>query len=189
MLPPRVAARSVTLDRRRFVAYHPWPMTKEADIARDLLRTIRQLVRQISIHSKQLLRDIGLSVPQVLCLTAVAELEGETGVTVAEVSERVQLSPATVSRIVERLVTSALVTRDRSAIDRRKVEIALTPQGRERLGAMPPPLQETFLRRLAELPKKRQVQLRDALREVAALMSAGDLEAAPVLTPDDEIRG
>lgn len=159
----------------------------KTEIANDLLRTIRQLLRQVSIHSKQLLREVGLSVPQVICLNAIKELEGETGVTVAEVSQRVQLSPATVSRIVDRLVASGLVTRDRSAIDRRKVRIALTTSGRERLEAMPPPLQETFLRRLSELPKKKQIALRDALREVAALMSAEALEAAPVLAPDEEL--
>ena len=164
-------------------------MTEREDIARDLLRTIRQLVRQISIHSKQMLRDVGLTVPQVVCLATVAELEAlGDEITVADISERVQLSPATVSRIIDRLVGSGFVTRDRSATDRRRVSIALTAVGLERTMAMPTPLQETFLKRLGELPLARQIALRDALRQVAQLMSADALDAAPILTPGDDIK-
>jgi DNA-binding MarR family transcriptional regulator len=160
----------------------------QADIAKDLLRTIRQMVRRISIHSKQLQRDVGLSVPQVVCLQAIAELEGRGDLTVAQVSSRVQLSPATVSRIVDRLVMSGLVTRERSAIDRRRVSVALTAAGQERVTTMPTPLQDTFLRRLGELPRERQVELRDALQRVADLMSAGELDAAPLLTPGEDVK-
>lgn len=158
------------------------------DLASDILRTIRQVVRQISIHSKHLLRDVGLSVPQVVCLRAIDETAvGAEGVTVAEVSERVQLSPATVSRIVDRLVVAGLITRERSAADRRKVSIALTEAGHAQLRDLPTPLQETFLRRLGELPLDERTRLRDALRRVAELMSADDLDAAPLLAPGDEV--
>jgi DNA-binding MarR family transcriptional regulator len=134
-----------------------------------------------------MLREIGLSVPQVICLTAIADLSRDTGVTVADISQRVELSPATVSRIVDRLVASGLVTRDRSVSDRRKVSIVLTAIGKERMAGMPPPLQEAFLRRLAKLPFDKQVELRDALQQVSALMSAGELDAAPLLVPGVEI--
>lgn len=162
-------------------------MTDE-DIAQDLLRAIRQLVRRISIHSKQLQRDVGLSVPQVVCLNAIAEMEGQGDLTVAQVGHRVQLSPATVSRIVDRLVMAGLVSRERSAVDRRRVVLALTAAGQERMSTLPTPLQETFLRRFGELPLERQRELRNALRQVAELMSAGELDAAPLLTPGDDVK-
>lgn len=164
-------------------------MAAPDDIARELLRTIRQLVRQISIHSKQMLRDVGLTVPQMACLAAISELEVEGNeITVLDVSERVHLSPATVSRIVDRLVQAQLVTRERSATDRRRVSIALTPAGLERTQAMPMPLQATFVERLSALPKARQQALLKALRQVAALMSADALDAAPLLAPGDDIK-
>ena len=100
-------------------------MRSDDAIALDVLRTIRRIVRRIAIHSRQLLRDVGLTVPQMVCLRAIDDRGGADGVTVAEVSHRVQLSPATVSRIIDRLVAAGLVTRERSATDRRKVRVVL----------------------------------------------------------------
>ena len=159
------------------------------EIAGEILRTIRQVVRRISIHSKLLLRDVGLTVPQMVCLRAIAELEGSSGgVTVANVSHRIQLSPATVSRVVDRLVHGGLVTRERSLVDRRKVSMALTAAGLERVQTLPVPLQETFLRRLGELDQDERARLLDALRRIADLMSAGELDAAPLLAPGEDVK-
>ncbi|HLU68948.1 MAG TPA: MarR family transcriptional regulator [Kofleriaceae bacterium] len=158
-------------------------------IAQEILRSIRQLVRGISIHSKTLLRDVGLTVPQVVCLRAIYELEAAGGgVTVAQVSQRVHLSAATVSRIVDRLAGAGLVIRERSRTDRRKVSMSLTPAGLERVQALPTPLQETFLRRLDELPVDDRVALLTSLRRIVNLMSAGELDAAPLLAPGEDVK-
>lgn len=162
-------------------------MEQDEEIARDILRTIRQIVRRISIHSKQLQKDVGLSVPQLVCLKAIYELRDADEVTVVQISERVQLSPPTVSRIVERLVAAGLVTRDRSVSDRRKVRLSLTPAALSRVEGLPTALQETFLRKLGELPPAERGRLRDALWQVAQLMSATELDAAPLLAPGDEV--
>jgi DNA-binding MarR family transcriptional regulator len=159
----------------------------DEDIARDILRTIRRMIRRISLHSKQMQREMGVSVPQVLCLKAILELQDTSEGTIGEVSERLQLSPPTVSRIVERLVIAGWVLRDRSEVDHRKVRLRLTPPGLEQVQNLPVPLQETFLRRLAELPTQHREQLRDALRQVADLMNATDLDAAPLLAPGDDV--
>jgi DNA-binding MarR family transcriptional regulator len=156
-------------------------------IAQDILRRIRQLVRGISIHSKLLQRTHGLTVPQVVCLRAIEKLEKRgMGSTVAEVSEAVQLSPTTVSRIIERMTSSGLVARERNVDDRRKVCISLTKVGRERLADMPPPLQETFLQRLDELSLEQRMELLSSLRTLVDLMNAGTLDAAPLLVPGGE---
>lgn len=140
------------------------------------------MVRQIALHSKKLQREVGLSVPQMMCLRAIASTPG--GVTVAAVSAHVHLSPPTVSRIFDRLLAAGLVTRERSTDDRRKVALALTEAGRARLRAEPPALQDAFLRRLDAIPAAERTQLRDALRRVTELMSADELDAAPVLNVD-----
>lgn len=158
-------------------------------IAQEILRSIRQVVRGIAIHSKTLLREVGLTVPQVVCLRAISELtETDAGVTVGQVSQRVHLSAATVSRIVDRLAAAGLVTRERNATDRRKVSISLTSAGSERIETLPTPLQETFLRRLDQLPLEERVELLGSLRRIVELMSAGELDAAPLLTPGDDVK-
>lgn len=158
-------------------------------ITQDILRSIRQLVRGISIHSKQLLRQVGMTLPQVVCLRAIEKLESRgSGITVVEVSEAVHLSPPTVSRIIDRLSTSGLVVRQRSTTDRRKVCISLTAKGRERLLVLPPPLQETFVQRLyAELTLEQRKQLLASLRCLVDLMNAGEIEAAPLLAPGEKV--
>lgn len=163
-------------------------MRPDDPITQDILRSIRQLVRGISIHSKALQRDVGLTVPQVVCLRAIEKLEQlGTGVTIVEVSESVQLSSATVSRIVERMTKAGLVVRERDEHDRRKVCLSLTRIGRKRLTNLPQPLQETFLLRLGELSQAQREELLASLRCLVGLMSATDLEAAPILVPGDEI--
>lgn len=156
-----------------------------------MLRAIRRIVRRIAEHSRTLQHDAGLTVPQLLCLTAIAELEeadGAADITVMMVGERVQLTPPTVSRIVDRLVRSGLVARERRAKDRRKVCLSLTPAGLERYQTRPRALQETFVARFEALGAGRQREILLALQEVGAMMEAGELDAAPVLTPGLDVR-
>lgn len=149
-----------------------------------MLRLIRRIVRRISEHSKYLSRKVGLTVPQLMCLKAIGELEEtEDEITVALVGKQVQLSPATVSRIIDRLVRANLVARERSSVDRRRVCLSLTAGGVERFSTLPTPLQERFVDRLTELEPDKRLELLDALREITELMDAGDLDAAPMLTP------
>ena len=52
-------------------------MTQDQDkeIAHEVLRSIRQIVRRISEYSRQLSREVGLTVPQLMCLKAIGDLE------------------------------------------------------------------------------------------------------------------
>lgn len=157
-------------------------------IAQDILRSIRQLVRGISIHSKALQRNVGLTVPQLVCLRAIEKREHDAAeISVAAVSEAVQLSTATVSRILERLTSSGLVARERNQLDRRKVTLSLTKAGRARLAQVPPPLQETFLERLSELSLAERKHLLASLRCLVELMNAGEIDAAPLLVADEKV--
>lgn len=164
---------------------------KEQDVAHEVLRSIRQIVRRISEHSKFLSSEAGLTVPQLMCLKAIGEIdeaERDAEITVAMVGKAVQLSAATVSRIVDRLVIAGLVARERRAADRRKVCLSLTPSGLERYQTLPTPLQETFVERFAALPSAERSTLLASLRRISALMDATELDAAPMLMPDEDIK-
>ena len=163
---------------------------EDAEIAHEVLRTIRQIVRKISEHSKSLYREVGLTVPQLMCLKAIGELdEAHDEVTVVMVAKRLQLSAATVSRIIDRLTRAHLVVRERRSKDRRKVCLSLTPAGLERFQTLPVPLQELFVRRLSALPRKQRANLLDSLRRIAELMEAVEIDAAPILTPEADVKG
>lgn len=152
-----------------------------------MLRAIRRIVRRVSEHSRNLSREAGLTVPQLLCLKAIGARDGEQ-VTVNMVGKAVSLSPATVSRIVDRLERGGLVIRERTAKDRRKVCLSLTPAGYERYQTLPKPLQDRFVERIEALGDAESARLLSALHRVVELMEAEDLDASPMLTPGDDLK-
>jgi DNA-binding MarR family transcriptional regulator len=163
--------------------------SEDTQIAHEVLRTIRQIVRKVSEHSKAMYQEVGLTVPQLMCLKAIGDLEEESDeVTVVMVSKQLDLSAATVSRIVDRLTRANLVTRERRAKDRRKVCLSLTAAGLERFQTLPIPLQEMFVRRLSDLPSKERTALLASLQHIAELMEATEIDAAPMLTPEADVK-
>ena len=162
---------------------------EDTKIAHEVLRTIRQIVRKVSEHSKTMYREVGLTVPQLMCLKAIGDLEDKSDeVTVVMVARQLDLSPATVSRIVDRLTRASLVVRERRAKDRRKVCLSLTPSGLERYQTLPVPLQELFIQRLSALPQKERTKLLASLQHIAELMEATNIDAAPMLTPEADVK-
>lgn len=125
-------------------------------------------------HSRLLSRQGQLTVPQLLCMRKIGEATRRQRVTVANVSEAVQLSMANVSRILDRLVAAGLVLRERSDEDRRKVFLKLTPEGRKQLKRHPLPLQLQFIEQFEALPAKEQQQLLCSLETIVSMMETSE---------------
>ncbi|MGC6415691.1 MAG: MarR family winged helix-turn-helix transcriptional regulator [Bradymonadia bacterium] len=163
--------------------------SEDAELAHRVLVAIRQILLRVSSHSKAMSQQVGLTVPQLLCLKAVGRLEETVDeITVALVSKEVKLAPATVSRIVDRLVRAELLLRERGRADRRRVCLSLTPKGLERYQSLPIPLQEKFVQRFSALPEDERERLLDALKQIGQFMDAQDMDASPILTPGDVIK-
>lgn len=158
-----------------------------SDDADQILRAVRGIVRSVTIHSKRLLRDTGMTLPQVLCLRAIdAAGRTESRATAAEVARNVQLSPATVTGIIDRLERGEFVQRERDTVDRRKVYLRLTPKGQEWLNTMPSNLQDRVVERLNSLSSERRRVILDALDEVVKIMEAVDIETSPLLVAGEQ---
>jgi DNA-binding MarR family transcriptional regulator len=153
------------------------------DPALRILRAIRKIVRGISSYSKRLAAETGLTVPQAVCLQALAQ-GAEDGLSVTELAGRVSLSPGTASRVVERLVRAGLVERRRRQRDRRLVAVSLTELGRERIAAMPPLFHERFLEGLHALSAEERAAVQDALDRVVALLHVEGVDASPILATE-----
>ncbi len=143
-----------------------------------VLVALRRIIRANDLRSRQVAKQTGLTSAQLIVLRAIARL-GE--VTTRSISLEVSLSPATVTTIMDRLSERGFVERYRSQQDRRVVYTRLTARGWETLAAAPVLLQEEFTRRFAALPRAEQRALVATLEQVAAMMQAEDLPAAPVL--------
>lgn len=150
--------------------------------ADDILRAIRRIVQGITIHSKQLYRQTGLTVPQLLCLRAIAEA-GDEEVTAAQVSRSIRIGPATVTGILDRLERSELIRRERRSRDRRKISLVLTAKGKERLATRS--LQDRLVSRVMALDEASRQNMLNGLERVVEMIDASSIEAAPVLASGD----
>jgi len=158
------------------------------DLAYEILRSLRKILRKTSQHSRQISRQSGMSVPQLLCLKAIGEADDATVVTAAIVAQSVHLSAPTATRIIDRLEEARFVKRTPHPSDRRKICLSLTPLGRKRLENLPTPLQEDFVKKLKKLRRAERAELLQSLHRIVEMMGAEDIDAAPMLTPELDMR-
>lgn len=152
---------------------------KRSDIS---LIALRRILRATELYGRELARAAGLTAVQIRVLQVVAE----TGsITPKGLSSRMGVSQATITTLVDRLVTKGLVERQRSDTDRRQTNILLTEPGRAAIDRAPDPLQDRYVAQFDALPDWEQAMIVAALERVAALLDAGKMDAAPVLDLGD----
>lgn len=117
---------------------------------------------------KPMLDAMGITYPQYLMLSALSE---EDGMTIGAIAGRLALDSSTVTPPMKRLEQAGLVTRRRSQVDERQVQVWLTDAGRDMLGQSGC-LGETLIDRSGMTPR----QIDDLNRRVQALREglAGD---------------
>ncbi|MDP2633550.1 MULTISPECIES: MarR family transcriptional regulator [unclassified Pseudoalteromonas] len=144
----------------------------------ELLVALRRVIRAIDLHSKQLNKTSGLTGPQLLIMH---EVDQSDGITASRIAQNVNLSPATVTNILDRLENRNLVSRVRSQLDKRRVSLYLTQIGKELLANAPQPLQEHFIEKFTALDEWEQSQLLSSMQRIAAMMDADKIDASPLL--------
>ncbi|EDM68751.1 MAG: MarR family transcriptional regulator [Moritella sp.] len=144
----------------------------------ELLVSLRQVIRAIDIHSRQLNKQSGLTGPQLMVMQNIAVLDAPLA---KDIAKEIALSAATVTTIIDRLESRALVIRTRSKTDKRKVHLSLSESGKLLLSSSPKPLQDHFIKRYQNLEEWEQSQLLSAVERIASMMDAEKLDAAPVL--------
>ncbi|RUO73213.1 MarR family winged helix-turn-helix transcriptional regulator [Idiomarina ramblicola] len=144
----------------------------------ELLLALRKVIRAIDLYSKQLNKYSGLTAPQLLILR---EINAANGITASKIAQNINLSPATVSNVIERLEHRQFIHRHRSEKDKRRVSLYLTEQGLTLLEKAPQPLQEDFIKKFQALEEWEQSLLLSSMQRIANMMDAERLDAAPVL--------
>ena len=142
----------------------------EADRARLLSETVEILHRifqAVDLFSRQILRDFGVSGPQVWALRTIASSQV---VNMGTLARRMHLHMSTVTGIIDRLEAGKLVLRARSPQDARVMELRLTPKGRAILATAPEPPRSKAARRLGRLPTRDLRRVQSALRVLARAM-------------------
>ncbi|MFQ5730019.1 MAG: MarR family winged helix-turn-helix transcriptional regulator [Waddliaceae bacterium] len=155
-------------------------------VCEEVLVVLRKILRAISMQSKQLEQAYGITTPQLLVMKTIHRIGP---LAIGSLSREVHLSQATVTAIVDRLERKKLVQRERSSIDRRRVNVLLTDLGKETLSSAPSPIQEAFERAFSRLENWEQTLMLSSLQRVASMMDATDLPAAPLLVEDPQLPG
>lgn len=83
--------------------------------------------RSVIALYRPVLEPLGLTHPQYLVMLALWE---HGSVSVRDLSEMLQLDPATLSPLLKRLEAAGYVTRERNPHDERALAVELTPEGR-----------------------------------------------------------
>jgi DNA-binding MarR family transcriptional regulator len=152
---------------------------KLTSVSDGVLVSLRRIIQAIDLHSRQLVRQHGITTPQLIILK---QIEGKEAHTVSQIAKQVSLKQATVTDILNRLERKGLVQRQKDTGDRRRVLIRETDAGKKLLDAAPSPLQETFLEKFETIDDWQQNMILSSLQLLGTLMTDDESTAAPILS-------
>lgn len=152
--------------------------SKPISTSDQVLIALRQIIRSIDLHSKRLVKQFGLTGPQLIILQEVSRA---VQITASELALASSLSQATVTGILDRLEKRNLIARERSQSDRRRVHVTITTGGENLLASAPSPMQESFIEQFTCLQDWEQHMILSSLKRVVALTDARQISAAPIL--------
>ncbi|WP_136806478.1 MarR family winged helix-turn-helix transcriptional regulator [Desulfosediminicola flagellatus] len=159
-------------------------VNKSTAVSDSVLISLRRIIQAIDLHSRQLVRQHGITTPQLIVLK---QIQGNSAITVSQVAKQVSLKQATVTDILNRLERKGLVQRQKDTSDRRRVLVKETDAGKKMLDAAPSPLQDTFLEKFENLDDWQQNMILSSLQLLGTLMtddedSGAPISAAPILS-------
>jgi DNA-binding MarR family transcriptional regulator len=141
------------------------------ELSEEVLVALRQIIHATALHSRYLVKKIGLTGPQLLILSRLSHKELKS---VGEIAREVSLSQATVTDILDRIELRGLVSRKRSSEDKRRTTVKLTEKGVDVLSNKPALLQEQFLNRFSALDEWEQTAILSSLQRVATMMKTDE---------------
>jgi DNA-binding MarR family transcriptional regulator len=148
-------------------------------ICDDVLIAIRRIIQSIDLHSKRLVKQFGLTSPQLIILREISQSDE---ITASDISRAISLSQATVTGVLDRLEKRGYIVRKRSDRDRRRTLVENTESGNHILETAPPLMQESFVEQFGELKAWEQHMILSSLHRLVAMMDAKQIVAAPLLT-------
>jgi DNA-binding MarR family transcriptional regulator len=155
-------------------------VTNSDDTAR-AMNAVRSVVRALRLNTRSIEGKLGISLAQLFVLQQLADRPADS---LNELAERTATHQSSVSVVVRRLVDRGLVTRVASPADRRRVQIALTPDGESMLRGAPPTVQGDLMAGMARMKPDQQSTLAELL-ELWVLGSGIDLAAPPMMFEDE----
>lgn len=151
-------------------------MVSNEHISRQVMMRLRQIVRELSRHSKNLQDQYHITVPQLICLH---EIFHDGPITIGALTKNVFLNNSTITGIVDRLERRRLVERIRMSQDRRQIHVQITEAGAAFLEQAPEPLQASFVSRISALEETEKAMILKSLDLLLEMI--GTSEVLPVV--------
>ncbi len=151
------------------------------------MNAVRSIVRAQRINTRAIELKMGISLAQLFVLQQLAEQPAQS---LNDLADRTATHQSSVSVVVRRLVERGLVSRTSSTADKRRIELALTPEGRQLLVGAPTTFQTQLISGLSQLAPQDQAMLADLLEQWLRAANI-DIAAPPMLgegESDDEAK-
>ncbi len=123
----------------------------EENISMQIMMRLRQIIQEMSRHSKQLQEKYNITLPQLICLKEVAD---HGPIAIGALTQIVFINNSTVTGIIDRLEKRKLVQRVRISQDRRQVHVEITQAGVKFLEDAPTPIHHRFIEKLEKMEAK-----------------------------------
>lgn len=143
----------------------------------EVLDNLRRIFQAVTECSRAAERETELTGPQLWTLKI---LERNAPVRVSELARHMFLRPATVVGILDRLQAKGLVTRTRSKVDRRAVDLELTEAGRTLVANAPEVAQVVLIKGLEQLSEQQFTQVMEGMRHMVRIFGAEHLTPQPL---------
>ncbi|HUP46376.1 MAG TPA: MarR family transcriptional regulator [Thermoanaerobaculia bacterium] len=144
---------------------------------RRILDAVRNLVREIRLASTATHHGKSISAAQAFVLQTLLD---SPGLRINDLAEQTSTDQSSVSVVVQKLVDSGLVTKQRSAEDARAYEVHLTPAGRNLARKTPVAPQLRLLEGLRKLSASERTRLASLLEQWLTALGIDD-EHPPML--------
>jgi DNA-binding MarR family transcriptional regulator len=150
------------------------------------MNVVRSIVRAQRINTRAIELKMGISLAQLFVLQQLAERPSDS---LNELAERTATHQSSVSVVVRRLVERGYVSRTASAADKRRIQIEVTPTGRDLLKDAPSTIQTQLIESLQRMSPHEQSALADLLERWLRGASI-DFASPPMLgeLEDGEVR-
>ena len=140
-----------------------------------VLRDFRVIYGSVRHHFRKVERLCGFSGSQLWILQVV---DRHDGIGVSELANELGIHQSTCSQLVEKLVKSRHLAKNRLTDDQRRVGLAITTKGKQKMACAPGPAQGVLPHALGELSSARLKALHRSLQQVIGQLDLEVKQAA-----------
>jgi DNA-binding MarR family transcriptional regulator len=143
------------------------------NVIKDIVESIRRLVRAEYLDSQKMSKQYGLTGPQSLILRLLIK---KGALSSADLSRQMYVTPSNITGIIDRLEKKGLVERIRKQGDRRVALITLTQSGQKLGQTIPDPIEKKIVNQLADLEPEHLQILAMAMNQILNLIDTNGAE-------------